>query len=162
MNRLFATLFTVYVLGTILVAIVRRSRTGPGQPTLPPVAHPDRFPWEPLPESDAPRQELEPGEVSESIPELQHPMDANRREEPEPLIPVPPEPLPPEGGAADRRTTERSLTSTPAAAGASVPAASVPGVRLTPATVRHALIVSELLAPPRALRPYRAWPRRRL
>ena len=51
MDRLFATLFVLYIAGSFLVAIIRKLRTEPG-PSLPPVVRPDAFPWPLEGESD--------------------------------------------------------------------------------------------------------------
>lgn len=165
MDRLFATLLTLYVLGAIIVAIIRRLRTGMGEPTLPPVAHPDLFPWGPRPEAEGEAErgvdgEPSAGPASAGAPPLERGDTPSASVEgspgPEPVLGPealvrPHEPPAPESLLAPRpEPTAQGRTPAPAAA-----------VRLTPAAVREALIVSELLAPPRSLRPYRPWPRRR-
>ena len=135
MDELIATLFGIYFVLAVLSAVIQRLRGGPGRSLPPePPARPERR--EPLPL------------------ERPQPQPAERGETPGPETLRPPAAEPP-----DRRWQDLP---SPAA-----PRREAPGqrhrraMRLSARSLREAVIVSELLAPPRALRPYTPFPQRR-
>lgn len=172
MDRIFAVLFTLYVVSSVIVAIVRKLRTEM-DPALPPVVRPDLFPWESdwKDEQDQDPGREDPGRGPEATVSVEEPLEPpaartdsavrsgamepglsewepsispQRELQPAPAVGGPVPSLP--GGRAGKGKIE-----------ASVSRAAWEGARLqlTPARVRDAVIVAELLAPPRALRPYR-------
>lgn len=174
MDRLFATLFALYIAYSVLVAIVRKMRTDP-DPALPPVHRPDEFPWPALDDvpddaepvsspgesspKPAPAFELGPGDRSSQEP-LPAPQVAlsPAAETPVDALPVRSKGAPMEAGEP---LPSPVLAGKPPGASHAPAAPSVEAgrkVALTPAQIRKAIIVTELLGPPRAVRPYSPFP----
>src|SRR5690606_2580623 len=150
MDELIATLFGIYFVLAVLSAVIQRLRGGPGR-SLPPAAGP-----------------LE--EATATWPSPEPPARPERRE---PLPLERPQPQPAEGGETPGPETLRPPAAEPPdrrwqdLPSPAAPRREAPGqrhrraMRLSARSLREAVIVSELLAPPRALRPYTPFPQRR-
>lgn len=171
MDRLFGTLFTLYIISSIVIALVRKIRTDAG-PSLPPVARPDPFPWEsevepepPVasapspPSAPTPPEPVEPAVPSApSQPPTPHTPSASTASTTPSRSPVPTSPPPaaqesPPAGA-DQRRSGGPVVGRAAGADAVAPRVHKGKPQLTAAKLREALILTEILSPPRALRPY--------
>lgn len=179
MEHIFGILFVVYAVYVVVAALIQRARAGRG-PALPPVARPDLFPWL---DTDEAREKTQP-DVAPVGPETAGAPPGERRS------PLSGESLPADietvweaqgarlaagEGPGEGASFERNLAhgpqdaaewgASPRRSGVSQSASAAPPlgsrVALSAASLREALIVSELLAPPRALRPYEPFDRRR-
>jgi len=180
MDQIFAVLFVVYVAFAILSALIRQARTGP---SVPPVVRPDVFPWPPWEGEEASR-EPSPPVVATGLPEKGSESKLERAGgEEKQALPVFRPAGEPSGTEVVQRQPEPVKLATEPGPGLSgseglftrperempVARADKPGVRglvhrrvaLTALSLREALILSELLGPPRAVRPYTPLPWRR-
>ncbi len=176
MDRIFPLLFALYIAGAILVAILRKLRTGPS-PLPPPVAFPEEQPRpfieEGKPPAEARTLEVEPrraqpGSVAPETPAVENPepgletstVAAEVAEAAEREALVRPQAAPVEGGpAATAPVPARAPARRVAPRARAVAAAAVTRkAGLSPAEIRRAIIIAELLGPPRALRPFSPFP----
>ncbi|HLS90009.1 MAG TPA: hypothetical protein VK101_02030 [Limnochordia bacterium] len=180
MDRIFALLFALYIAGSIVVAILRKLRTGPS-PLPPPVAFPEEPSWpfaeeeRPPAEQAAESLEVEPPPARPPGAALETPAVKTQEPEAETSTVVAIEAVEAPEGEASVQSQPAPVEGRPAAATAPVPAgaparwaaprakaaaatAVTRKVGLSPAEIRRAIIVAELLGPPRALKPFSPLP----